>query len=107
MVDVVSHKQHQKNRKSSQQKAGQRQSTPEQHKKCIRCGKNPHSQDACPAKDATCRKCQKKGHFTAMCFTKAIRNVEQDSSALGSFYLDTIQNTQDTNFWTTDVKKIM
>ena len=39
-----------------------------------------------------------------MCFTKAIRNVEQDSSALESFYLDTIQNTQDTNFWTTDVK---
>ena len=39
-----------------------------------------------------------------MCLTKAIHNVEQDSSALESFYLDTIQNTQDINFWTTDVK---
>ena len=104
LVDAVSHKQHLKNRKSSQQKASQRQSTPEQPKKCIRCGKNPHPRDACPAKDATCRKCQKKSHFASMCLTKAIRNVEQDSSALESFYLDTIQNTQDTNFWTTDVK---
>ena len=39
-----------------------------------------------------------------MCLTKAIRNVEQDSSVLESFYLDTILNTQDTNFWTADVK---
>ena len=45
-----------------------------------------------PAKDVTCRKCQKKGHFAAMCLT-----------ALDRFYLDTIQDTQDTNFWTTDI----
>ena len=30
-------------------------------------------------------------------------NVEQGSPTLDSFYLDTIENSQDTNFWTTDV----
>ena len=53
LVDTVSYKQHQKNRKLSHQKNSQRPSTAEQLKKCIRCGKNPHPRDACPAKDAT------------------------------------------------------
>ena len=35
---------------------------------CTRCGKSPnHDREHCPAKDATCRKCAKKGHYQAMC----------------------------------------
>ena len=38
---------------------------------CTRCGRHPkHDQSHCPAKDAECRKCGKKGHFQAMCKTK-------------------------------------
>ena len=34
---------------------------------------------------------------------QAVHNVEQDNPALDSFYLDTIENSQDTNFWTANV----
>ena len=35
---------------------------------CTRCGKIPaHDRQHCPAKEATCRKCNKKGHFQAVC----------------------------------------
>ena len=30
-------------------------------KKCSRCGKEPHKDNKCPAKDAVCHVCQKKG----------------------------------------------
>lgn len=30
------------------------------------CGKSSHNRQACPAKDATCRNCGKRGHFTAI-----------------------------------------
>ena len=41
-------------------------STPSK-KLCTQCGKDQHPRNACPSKEATCRKCQKKGHFAVMC----------------------------------------
>ena len=39
-------------------------------KKCMRCGQPPHeNRDLCKAKDATCPKCQKKGHFGSVCLS--------------------------------------
>ena len=39
--------------------------------KCTRCGKSPgHAKANCPAKDAECRKCRKKGHWAAQCRTR-------------------------------------
>ena len=39
--------------------------------KCSRCGKSPkHSKQQCPAKDSTCKKCYKKGHYTSYFFQK-------------------------------------
>ena len=38
------------------------------HTNCSRCGKSSsHSIEVCPAKDAICRKCRKKGHFQWAC----------------------------------------
>ena len=37
--------------------------------KCKRCGKGAHSQRNCPAYDAFCSNCHKKGHFQAMCYS--------------------------------------
>ena len=49
------------NRKKPQKSSGMhRQDSPS----CTRCGISPpHTKDKCPAKDAICRKCSKKGHF--------------------------------------------
>lgn len=36
-------------------------------KKCSYCGKDSHDRSECPAKGSTCQRCQKKGHFAAVC----------------------------------------
>ena len=55
--------------------------------KCRRCGKySSHNRQECPAKDAKCRKCNKKGHCAAMCGTKTVvRYLEdEDDNLLGT-----------------------
>ena len=37
---------------------------------CKRCGRS-HAKNECPAKDAECKACHKKGHFMKMCRSKA------------------------------------
>ncbi|UYV66509.1 K02A2.6-like [Cordylochernes scorpioides] len=45
-------------------------------RKCFRCGYyQGHSKEQCPAKDAICNKCRKKGHFAKVCHTKTIQEV--------------------------------
>ena len=34
-------------------------------KACRRCGKSSHPRQSCPARDATCFRCNRKGHFRA------------------------------------------
>ena len=40
---------------------------------CSYCGGEYHHRDQCFAKDKTCQKCKKKGHFARMCITKETR----------------------------------
>ena len=35
--------------------------------KCFFCGSAKHSRAECPARDAVCRSCQKKGHYAKVC----------------------------------------
>ena len=42
---------------------------------CYFCGNNRHPRSQCPAKDATCAKCQKKGHNAKVCQSKAASKV--------------------------------
>ena len=56
-------------------------------RKCSRCGKYPsHNRHECPAKGEICRKCNKEGHFAAMCRTKSdVRFLEdEDGNILGT-----------------------
>ena len=39
---------------------------------CTRCGKRHTKEERCPARDAVCHKCNRKGHFKSMCFSKSI-----------------------------------
>ena len=56
--------------------------------KCSRCGKYPgHGRQACPANDAECRKCKKKGHYAALCRSKTMGKAmeeEERQPILGS-----------------------
>ena len=69
-----------------------------QAKNCTRCGRGPHSRNSCPAKDATCDACKKKGHFKSQCFpTKAIADVsttkEEPSELTFLNTIDTAENS--------------
>ena len=55
---------------------------------CKRCGKSPaHKRTQCPAKDAHCRKCKKKGHFQAICLSAKVKRVVDDDTA---YFLDAL-----------------
>ena len=42
---------------------------------CYFCGRTYHSRSNCPAKNAVCYKCNKKGHFSVVCKTKINNNA--------------------------------
>ena len=68
--------------KQAPQKSKPKNSRPE-NSKCSWCGKSPsHSRQKCPAKDATCRKCKKTGHYEAVCRSAAkVSSIEQEEDA--------------------------
>ena len=44
---------------------------------CTRCSKAPsHGKQHCPAREATCHKCSKRGHYQSMCKTSKLAQVE-------------------------------
>ena len=49
--------------------------------KCTHCGREAHKRQQCPARDATCHKCNKKGHFGSQCFSKIGKRVGDITSA--------------------------
>ena len=49
--------------------------------KCYFCGNNKHARKLCPARDAVCYKCQKRGHFAKICRSKR-RSIDEISAAL-------------------------
>ena len=72
--------------------------------KCSRCGKGQHSRDICPAKDAVCHNCQKRGHYSSRCYKKSVAGiVANDHSDSDSVFLDTIRSGSDTS-WSSEVQ---
>ena len=67
-------------------------------KPCTRCGKGVHPRDKCPAKDATCHRCHKMGHYSSQCFTKKISKVANESYLEETAFLDTVLSN-DTSAW--------
>lgn len=71
-------------------------------KSCQRCGRGQHARDKCPAKDATCHSCQKKGHYSSQCFSKSVSQVESYDD-LDEAYLDTVSGSE-TSAWLTNIQ---
>ena len=48
---------------------------------CTRCGRSPpHARQQCPAREAVCHKCAKKGHFQSVCRSeKTVAAVQADA----------------------------
>ena len=71
-------------------------------KSCSRCGKK-HPKEKCPAKEAICRRCQRKGHYSAYCFTKLEEITAPEESNLDSAFLNTLEDKTDAS-WTVQIK---
>lgn len=82
---------------------------PYSNKKCSFCGKEPHNRQSCPARNAICNHCGKKGHFQAVCRSKSIHEICQDSDddLEGAAFLGAILNVQpygtSANDWTVGI----
>ena len=60
-------------------------------KQCTCCGKGQHPCDRCPAKEATCYRCQKKGHYSSQCFSKQDSEVTRENH-IDTAFLDTVSS---------------
>ena len=77
------------------------QSTPQtSNRKCFRCGRSPHPRAECPASQAVCHKCKKKGHFSSVCQSKSVGTVEEEPDTC---YLNTVYTVGEKS-WTSHVK---
>ena len=47
---------------------------------CFRCGKDPsHSRERCPARNSTCNKCSKVGHWAKVCRSKVVAEIFKEN----------------------------
>ncbi len=44
--------------------------------KCFFCGNRPHARSICPAREAICNKCKKKGHYQKVCRSSAPVSID-------------------------------
>ena len=77
-------------------------------KQCSRCGKGPHPRQSCPARDAVCHNCKKKGHYSSQCFSaKSGTGVTKTNTVYDTLYdtsyLTAVAAGQSTTSWTTTV----
>ena len=75
--------------------------------KCGRCGRERHSRDKCPAKDAKCHSCKRVGHYSTMCRQKTVSTIEEypDSAFLDTLCNDKIPFKLDTGAEVTAISK--
>jgi hypothetical protein len=69
-----------------------------------RCGSHPaHDRQHCPARDVTCRKCGKRGHYQSVCRSAVVSEVESQDrdrpfdSTIS--FLGTIESSLNSNPW--------
>lgn len=69
---------------------------------CRRCGGETHPRHLCPAKEATCFKCNRRGHYSSQCLSNTVATISvtplQPQVEQEVKFLDTIESAQD-NIW--------
>ena len=72
--------------------------------RCSWCGRSPvHDKAHCPAKDAICHSCSKRGHFSSVCRSKsAIDNVSEQEEDIA--FLDTVVSKSKSQPWAVKLK---
>ena len=72
---------------------------------CGRCGQIKHKPgDRCPAKQAICGKCNKKGHFAACCFSKTVAASAHEVEAEDPAFLGALTNNNSDTSWTSNLR---
>ena len=72
---------------------------------CSWCGRSPkHDLEKCPARNAVCRKCKKRGHYQAVCRTgkpgkvlQVSKDTEEEGN--GSFFLGAVGDPKSDDPW--------
>ncbi len=84
--------------RSQKRKLKQTAPTHQKLKCCTRCGRPPtHNREQYPAKEATCHKCGKTGHFQTACRSSA--NVRTVESLNQEAFMGAVQDSKQTNPW--------
>ena len=73
---------------------------------CFRCGKNPsHSKERCPARNSTCNKCSKVGHWAKMCRSKVVAEIfEENRDGNANYEFLGEVTSKDSARWKIDLK---
>ena len=74
---------------------------PQPGAKCNRCGKERHPRDKCPARDAQCHNCQRRGHYSSQYRQKAISTV-REGETVDTAFLDTM-STDKSKTWISNI----
>ena len=87
------------------QKARQRWKSKVGSISCAWCGLSPdHDRQRCPARDAECRRCGRKGHYERVCRSAArVGNLELDSEVDGAAFLGGV-SMQEHHPWSIDLR---
>ena len=75
---------------------------------CSRCGYGQHSGgERCPAGDARCHKCNRKGHFSSKCFSKTVARtpISEVDCPDTEIFLDAVSD-HTSNTWRTTVSML-
>ena len=95
--------------KSRQNTRATHSSQPGEGSTCPRCGKLPaHDRLHCPARDAACHKCGKKGHFQSVCRSARVSNIDVGNASSGGdtdVFLATVEDpvSAGSDPWTADI----
>ena len=106
-LDELQRRNHRKQWKGSRPKRNYNYGkTQTQSKQCQRYERDQHHRDKCPAKEAMCHRCSKKGHYSTQCFSKNMaRNMSQVESTndMDAAYLDTVSASKG-SAWLTKIQ---